>query len=95
MNIPSHLVSTASLIRRAFPEGVPDAEFLPLLAVLYPHMADRNLAEVISLLTGRERGAVLNYVYAAGAGLGLDPDAVVAVRARLVSAGLEGWILED
>ncbi len=91
MTVPAHLVSTAALITKTFPEGVPEADYLPLLAVLYPHMADENLVEVVSLLTGRERGAVLNDVYAAGAGAGLRPDAVEAVRARLVAAGLDQW----
>lgn len=95
MNVPSHLQSTVNLINRAFPEGVPDADFLPLLAVLYAHMADENLVEVVSLLTGRGRGAVLNDVYAAGSLVGLDPDDVAAVRARLVSTGLDEWIVED
>ncbi|WAM25721.1 MULTISPECIES: DUF3349 domain-containing protein [Myxococcus] len=95
MDIPSHLESTASLILSAFPEGIPEADYLPLLAVLYPHMADENLVEVVSLLTGHDRGVVLNDVYAAGADVGLDPDAVAAVRARLVSAGLGKWGLED
>lgn len=95
MSIPAHLVSTADLISKAFPEGVQETDYVPLLAVLYPHMADKNLAEIVSLLTGRDRGVVLNDVYAAGAGVGLDPDAVAAVRARLVTAGLDKWSLED
>ncbi|WP_140800158.1 DUF3349 domain-containing protein [Myxococcus xanthus] len=95
MSIPSHLVSTASLISRAFPNGITEASYLPLLAVLYPHMADEHLVEVVSQLTGLDRGVVLNDVYAAGAGVGLAPDSVAAVRARLVSAGLGKWGLED
>ncbi|WP_426755275.1 hypothetical protein [Myxococcus sp. Y35] len=95
MNIPPHLMSSTNLIGRAFPDGVSEADYLPLLAVLYPHMADENLAEVVSLLTGRDRGVVLNNVYAAGAGLGLNPAAVAAVRTRLASAGLDEWALED
>ncbi|NOJ53403.1 DUF3349 domain-containing protein [Myxococcus xanthus] len=74
MNIPSHLVSTTSLISRAFPDGIPETGYLPLLAVLYPHMVDEQLVEVVGLFTGCARGVVLNDVYAAGPGLGLAPD---------------------
>lgn len=95
MNIPSHLVSTANLICEAFPNGLADDDYLPLLAVLYPHMSDENLAEVVILLTGRERGEVMNDVYAAGAGIGLHLDTVAAVRAQLVAVGFEEWIRED
>jgi len=95
MNIPSHLVNTANLISRAFPEGVSEADYMPLLAVLYPYMADENLVEVVHLLTGRDRGVALNDVYSAGSGAGVDTEAVVAIRARLVSAGLEEWLLEE
>ena len=94
MNIPAHLRSTANLISRAFPDGIPETGYLPLLAVLYPHMADENLAEVVSLHTGRDRGVVLNDVYAAGAGVSPAPDAVASVHARLVSTGMSQWDLE-
>ncbi|AGC41815.1 hypothetical protein MYSTI_00465 [Myxococcus stipitatus DSM 14675] len=95
MSVPAHLASTVSLIDRAYPEGVPEADYLPLLSVLYPYMADENLVEVISLLMGRDRDVVMNDVYTAGAAVGLHPDSVAAVRARLVASGLNEWTRED
>ncbi|OJH38635.1 DUF3349 domain-containing protein [Cystobacter ferrugineus] len=95
MVIPPHLASTVKLIRSAFSEGIPQDEYLPLLAVLYPFMADENLAEVASMLTGRDRGATLNDVYAAGAGVGFSQEAVARVKNRLEAVGLDEWSQEN
>ena len=95
MEIPAHLQSTASLINRAFPDGVQEPDYMPLLVVLYPHMSDENLATIVSLLTGRDRGIVLNDVYAAGSGINLESDVMAAVQGRLKAAGFDQWSQND
>ncbi|GMU00777.1 hypothetical protein KH5H1_48970 [Corallococcus caeni] len=96
MSLPPSLESTASLVHRAFPEGVTEADYLPLLTVLYPHMSDRGLAMVVGHFVGQDYPLVLNDIYGVGGGYAAaSPDAVAAVQARLVAAGLEEWIKED
>lgn len=61
--IPAHLVSTYQLLQCAFPQGIEEQEYLPLLSILYEEMSDRSLAQVISEFIGKEYPAVLNDVY--------------------------------
>ena len=93
--IPDHLQSTWELLRRAFPNDVPAEEYLPLLALLYPHMADENIAIVMSELTGRDSGSVLNDVYKAGSGSGITEAAKDSVLRKLQRAGFEEWKKEE
>ena len=92
--LPSHLSSTLELLKRTFPSGLSEPEYLPLLAILYPHLADGNLATVVAEFTGKDKGIVLNDVYAAGAAKNLNPYALASVRERLIQAGFEEWLTE-
>jgi hypothetical protein len=89
MNVPLHLSSTVDLIRGAVPLGVPDAEYGSLLTVLYRHFSDGSLVTLVCLLTGRDPGAVLNDVFAAGAGPLAGPDEVLRTHEMLVAAGVQ------
>ncbi|MBZ4377081.1 DUF3349 domain-containing protein [Corallococcus interemptor] len=96
MDLHPSLMSTVALIKRAFPEGVTEADYLPLLTVLYPHMSDRNLAMVVGHFVGQAYPLVLNDIYGVGGGSKpASPDGVAAVQGRLVAAGLEEWIKEE
>ncbi|RYD67927.1 MAG: DUF3349 domain-containing protein, partial [Verrucomicrobiaceae bacterium] len=66
MSAPPYVVSTLALLEKAFPAGVAEEEYMPLLVLLYPYLSDRNLAEVVSMFTGRMYGGVLNDVYGVG-----------------------------
>jgi hypothetical protein len=43
------------LLRQAYPRGVPERDYLPLLVVLHEHFAEGNLAAVVAELTDGER----------------------------------------
>jgi hypothetical protein len=88
--IPEHLKSTWALLRAAYPDGIPDAEYFAVLENLYQHMSDRNLADVLAVFTGRDVAAVTNDVYAVGAGRQATPDVMATVRARLERVGFRG-----
>ena len=93
--IPDHLQSTWDLLKRAYPSGIPTSDYLAVLAVLYPHMSDRNLAQVAATFTGKTLGIVTNDVYAVGAGGRVTPESVAEVRKRLDRVGLAEWLLEE
>ncbi len=93
--IPAHLVSTYQLLQCAFPQGIEDQEYLPLLSILYEQMSDRSLAQVIAEFTGREYHAVLNDVYRVGAVETLRVGEVVdSVNQKLMRCNYEKWLLE-
>ena len=94
--IPEHLASTVALIRRAFPEGLTSELYLATLVILYPHMSDENLAEVATIVTGRDRGQTLNDVYSAGEGGDRIPvETLRRAQTELSAVGLDRWLLED
>ncbi|MDN3019941.1 hypothetical protein PH210_27755 [Paenibacillus sp. BSR1-1] len=47
--IPEHLKSTYNLLTKAFPNGVTESQYLHILGILYEHMSNRNLSEIVSL----------------------------------------------
>jgi hypothetical protein len=51
--LPPYLVDTANLIRAAFPDGVSEEAYHPLLTLLVRGMSQRALARVISHCTGK------------------------------------------
>jgi hypothetical protein len=82
--IPDHLRMTTDLLSRAFPLGIRESEYSELLEVLYPCMADENLALVIAHSTGRDLGSVLNDVLGAGARVASTAPRAVDLYSRLV-----------
>ena len=55
-----YLQPTYELLECAFPDGISDDEYFPLLAILHPEMSFRTLAEVLSHLTDKPYIEVLN-----------------------------------
>ncbi|MFT3921016.1 MAG: DUF3349 domain-containing protein [Myxococcales bacterium] len=59
--VPGHLRITMTLLRAAYPSGIPEADYLPLLAVMSDSgVSDRNIAAAIGLYLGQ---SVLRYLY--------------------------------
>lgn len=92
--IAPHLLSTYRLIKRAFPDGIESVAYLPLLALLYDEMSDRNLAEVVALYTGKDYYIVLNDVYRVRSTDVTELEAIAKVRRRLLACGYEDWLEE-
>jgi hypothetical protein len=96
--IPAHLVSTYQLLQCAFPQGIEEQEYFPLLSILYEQMSDRSLAQVIAEFTGKEYHIVLNDVYRVGAGktfLSWDKEILNSVKQKLMCCDYEKWLIED
>jgi hypothetical protein len=90
--IPTHLASTYQLLQRAFPNGIDEQFYLPLLSILYEQMSDQNLAQVIAEFTGRDYHAVLNDVYRVGATPIVSPQSIDLIQQRLMSCNYEAWL---
>ena len=88
--LPDSLKSTVRLVNDAFPEGIPDELYFPVVRVLNEEMSDRNLAMVISYIRGTDESIALNHVYQA-AQLSLDDDSIEKALALLNAHGYADW----
>jgi len=83
------------MLLRAFPKGVPEEDYLALVALLYDEMSHRALATVLShLFETTEYHRVLNDIGFASR-LSPQSDPVLRVRGKLVAAGYEEWLKEE
>jgi hypothetical protein len=93
VRVSPFLESTAELIAAAFPAGIDDECYWPLLAFLDEHVAQENVADVVSALTGRDANLVHNDVLKA-ASMEIDVAAMAALTRRLAPHGLSRWLAE-
>lgn len=99
--VPLPMLPLLDVLRRAFPNGVPERDYRPLLEVLQFRMSERTLATLVAALTGADRDAVaadsarLSGMDSDGPGMG----ATRRVRARLEAHGwdaaIEGFAREE
>lgn len=82
------------MLECAFPNGIDEEDYLPLLAVLYDEMSDRTLARVIADFTGRDYFVVLNDVYRVGVTEALPLEVANSIKPKLVSCGYQNWLAE-
>jgi hypothetical protein len=93
--LPGGLERTVSFLLRAYPNGLPDADYLPLIFLLLENLSHRNLATVVAHVFGRDFDGVLNDIGNAVAMEHSGADAIGRVRSVLVRAGYEEWLRED
>lgn len=93
--IAPYLLSTYQMIKLAFPEGIEPEFYLPLLAILYEQLSDRNLAEVVAHYTGKDYSVVLNDVYRVESTDVPNFEAIDLVKQRLLLGGYKQWLQED
>jgi Protein of unknown function (DUF3349) len=94
VTIAPYLLSTYKLLQRTFPDGIEVQDYLPLLALLYDEMSDRNLAEVVAHYTGKDYGIVLNDVYRVRSTDIPKIEAIDKVKQSLLACGYEAWLQE-
>jgi hypothetical protein len=92
--IAPHLASTYQLIQSAFPQGIDDASYTALLALLGEEMSDRTLAQVVADCTGKEYAVVLNDIYGV-ANQSLPDTALAKVKHHLQRHGYDNWLTEE
>jgi hypothetical protein len=89
MALPESLEGAFSVLRRAYPEGVPESDYLPLLAFLWDEMSKRALARVVAELTERDPDDVYHDAHAATSGRRPAESDVARVRQLLEANGWE------
>lgn len=62
---PDYMLDSLAVLRRAYPGGIPGAEYRPLLAALYKDMSFRGVGTLVGAFTGRHYVAVTNDAYGA------------------------------
>lgn len=77
------------VLQQAFPDGVPDEEYKPLLAALSEGFSERQLARLVADFTGRDAVVVDNDHAAARSHDRQDRQIVDQVRRRLAEAGYD------
>jgi hypothetical protein len=96
--LPPYLTETADMVRAAFPNGVPEEAYLPLLALLLEGMSFRTLATVGSYCTGKPYGRVYNDVLgleSPGATPPSEYSAYAATAEALRQHGYDQWLAES
>jgi hypothetical protein len=93
--IPAHLVSTYQLIQCAYPQGIEEQDYLPLLSVLSEHMSDRSLAQVIAEYMGKEYYVVLNDVYRIRSMAPFSTEVIDVIQQKLMRCHYQQWLAEE
>jgi hypothetical protein len=94
--LPASLQSTYRLISSAFPDGIPDEAYWPLLALLSPGMSFRGLAEIMSYFTGIDYALIYHDVLKIDSATVKPNEAELEkTRRLLVSCGYDEWLKED
>ncbi|PHV39479.1 hypothetical protein CSQ95_09800 [Janthinobacterium sp. BJB304] len=92
--LPPTLSGAARMLRSGYPGGMPDTAYFAVLALLYEHFSDRNLAELMAAVTGKDAATILNDIYAC-ASSEPAPSAIAAARKLLARHGLQAVCAED
>jgi hypothetical protein len=96
--LPGYLQATAAMVRAAFPNGISDDDYRPLLVVLSEGMGQRALAHLMAALTGKPNPGVYNDVLGIQSPIDTDkpaPEHVAEVRQRLQQHGYDEWLAEE
>ncbi|NHQ88867.1 DUF3349 domain-containing protein [Janthinobacterium lividum] len=92
--LPPTLSGAARMLRSAYPAGIPDSAYFAVLALLYEHFSDRNLAELMAAVTHKDTATVLNDIYACASSKPAQ-STVAAARNLLTQHGLQAVCAED
>jgi Protein of unknown function (DUF3349) len=92
--VAPHLRSTVEMLGRAYPEGIPERDYMCVVAILGEFMSERSLAEVVSRCSAHDRFEVGNDWASLSRQRPIEVE-LNRVRDLLLRAGLEAWIDEE
>lgn len=88
-DLPDYMLESLAVLRRAYPDGIPAADYLPLLATLTRDCSQRGLAQLVGAYTGRHYMSVYNDIGA------IQEDTVRRDADRIWQLLLDnGWVPE-
>ncbi|MFJ6165123.1 DUF3349 domain-containing protein [Micromonospora orduensis] len=87
--LPDWLLPFLHVLRRAYPDGLPERDYLPLLAVMSEDFSERGLARLVAEFMDGEVVVVENDAAAALSTRRPLPAEVERVRAHLIATGYE------
>ncbi len=98
-DIPTHLSLTHQMLKCAFPSGVDQEDYFPLLFVLQEYMSFRNVTRIMSLFKNIEEPYIFNDVLAVASQVPSidtpDRSAIEKMKRRLLPCGYENWKHEN
>jgi hypothetical protein len=93
--LPKHLRATYNLVQSAFPKGIPQEAYMPLLTLLGDELSDRNLAEVMACAFDVDYEHALNDIYRARSTEVPSAEAVERLKQTLLPYGYDKWLREQ
>ncbi len=94
-NLDEGLQSTYKMLISAFPNKICTEDYYPLLALLYNHMADENLAKVVSKVADLPFSVVYNDMLKSVTVQKPSSDELERVKNILLQFGFEQWENEE
>jgi hypothetical protein len=95
VQVRPELRGTEAMIRAAFPNGVPEHAYLPLLVLLHECMSFRSIATVVSHCTDKSYITVYHDVMGAVSHEGPDATALEPVKKLLQRHGYDEWLASE
>ncbi len=96
VNIPSHMSSTITLLRDAYPSGIPESDLMTLMAVMSETgMSDRSVATALGLYFERTYEWFLHDAATAPNHASVTTASKEQVRDHLRQFGFDRWAEED
>ncbi|MGR4043885.1 hypothetical protein P7C00_22015 [Pseudomonas sp. JDS08PS003] len=89
------LADLLPLLRKVYPDGLDSRDYNRLLVLLYPHLCDRNLAQLMAQLTHRDADIILNEIYAAVTGQPPPAAELEALQDLLERHGARAILADD
>jgi hypothetical protein len=91
MPLPTFLASIIGWLRAGYPDGVPESDYLPLLALLTRRLSDAEVAEITTALVEQgdipvEQADIAVLITKLTNEMPREPD-VIRVRDKLAAAG--------
>ncbi|NKI21354.1 DUF3349 domain-containing protein [Paenibacillus dendritiformis] len=83
------------MLKSTFPNGIGDEEYFPLISLLYEYMSDRNLAKVISSITGKDITITNNDIQKSVSVNLASGEVIENIRAKDLRQGFEEWTEEE
>lgn len=81
------LQNAENMLNEAYPCGINNEEYFSVLFLLYEHFSDRNLADLISNISGKDITLVVNDIYSSVSTKKPEITTIELVKAKLKRYG--------